>query len=623
MIRRVLRPYLVVRFTHQERVALKAAILRLFNQPPLLLITIIATTLLAAIFEGGTIGLLGFAVSVLVEGGIEESPVVFGKLQSALKGVLVGRTPSGIFLLFVGIAIVAQVLKSICLFVSQALQVVISTNLRRDLQAEVTARIMNLSYPAVMKYPSGRITGYVEEASSVREIVDLVLNLLRATSMTLAYLALMMITSASLTFVSLFVIILLWVALGKLISVVKTLSAEATAAKVFTWRWTIEFFSIPRLLRIFGSNTDAANLINSFRNDVLYPERKSALLVSAVKPMIEIFATVGAGVFLVVGFLIAGDGAREAIPSLFVFVIVLYRLKPQIQAFNDVRIKIAKIIPRLDLIFGFLTETNDNLERTSGCAITKIRRGIEFKDITFSYPDAEGPALSNISFVVKKGEMIALVGPSGGGKSTIANLLLGLYQGDSGQVLIDGKDIATYSLEKWRRLVGYVDQDVTLLNTTIEENIKFGRQSATFEEVRRATDLAHATEFVDKTAKGFQTILGDRAYMLSGGQRQRLSLARALVRDPELLILDEATSALDSMSEEIIHEAILRMQKERTVVVIAHRLSTIEEADLIIYLENGKIVEQGTKDALLNKGGAFAKMWSLQRGESYTFTHLP
>jgi len=288
-----------------------------------------------------------------------------------------------------------------------------------------------------------------------------------------------------------------------------------------------------------------------------------------------------------------------------------------------VRIKIAKIIPRLDLVFGFLTETNDNLERTSGCAITKIRRGIEFKDITFSYPDAEGPALSNISFVIKKGEMIALVGPSGGGKSTIANLLLGLYQGDSGQVLIDGKDIATYSLEKWRRLVGYVDQDVMLLNTTIEENIKFGRQSATLEEVRRATDLAYATEFVDKTAKGFQTIAGDRAYTFSGGQRQRLSLARALVRDPELLILDEATSALDSMSEEIIHKAILRMQKERTVVVIAHRLSTIDEADLIIYLENGKIVEQGTKDALLNKGGAFAKMWSLQRGESYTFTHLP
>jgi len=423
----------------------------------------------------------------------------------------------------------------------------------------------------------------------------------------------MFITSPSLTLVSLFVIVLLWVALGKLIRVVKELSAKSTAAKVFTWRWTVEFFGIPRLLRIFGSSADAAELINRFRDDVLFPERKSALLVSAVKPMIEVFATVGAGVFLVTGFLIAGDGAKAAIPGLFVFVVVLYRLKPQIQAFNDVRIKLAKIVPRLELIFGFLTQTRDELERTSGCNISELTQGLEFRGVTFSYPETESPALSDVSFEVHKGEMVALVGPSGSGKSTIANLLLGLYPIEHGQILIDGDDIECYSLSSWRALVGYVDQDVMLLNTTIEENIKFGRQAATIDEIRRATDLADATAFIESTQSGFQTPLGDRAHRLSGGQQQRLSLARALVRDPEVLILDEATSALDSLSESIIHNAILKMHRERTVIVIAHRLSTIAEADRIIYLQSGRIAEQGSLDTLLELDGAFAQMWRLQR----------
>jgi ABC-type multidrug transport system fused ATPase/permease subunit len=209
---------------------------------------------------------------------------------------------------------------------------------------------------------------------------------------------------------------------------------------------------------------------------------------------------------------------------------------------------------------------------------------------------------------------VAIVGASGAGKSTVVDLILQLYLPSSGKIMVDGVDLAGLDIKDWRRSIGVVDQDVFLLNASIEENISFGRRDKNFDSIRSAAKVAHADEFVKNLRDGYHTIVGDRGHKLSGGEQQRLALARAVLREPDILILDEATSALDTVSERLIQRAIEDMHKKATIVVIAHRLATVVNADKIIVLDNGRVVEFGTKDELLIKDDHFAKLWKMQTG---------
>jgi ABC-type multidrug transport system fused ATPase/permease subunit len=205
-----------------------------------------------------------------------------------------------------------------------------------------------------------------------------------------------------------------------------------------------------------------------------------------------------------------------------------------------------------------------------------------------------------------------LVGESGSGKSTIVNLLLALYQPSLGEILVDGSNLGEVDSLTWRKRIGVVDQEVYLLNTSIKENIIFGRQNISDLDIYRATNTALAHEFIENLENGYQTVVGDRGHKLSGGQQQRIALARALVSNPDILVLDEATSSLDSISERYIQKAIENMHESRTIIVIAHRLSTVSAADKILVLDSGNIVESGTKNELIREGGVFSKLWATQ-----------
>jgi subfamily B ATP-binding cassette protein MsbA len=241
-----------------------------------------------------------------------------------------------------------------------------------------------------------------------------------------------------------------------------------------------------------------------------------------------------------------------------------------------------------------------------------FRQAIRFNRVTFCYNPAEKPALQDLSIRIPAGKTTALVGPSGAGKTTLINLILRLYEVTTGEIYVDDHPLWTLDLTSWRSRIALVSQDVYMFNTTVRENIAYGCPGVTADEVVAAAQQADAHAFISQLPRGYDTKVGDRGVRLSGGQRQRITLARAIVRNPELLILDEATNALDSISEHLIQQALDTLSRDRTVVVIAHRLSTIERADHIIVLEEGRVREEGDLPHLLKLDGLFARLHHLQ-----------
>jgi ATP-binding cassette subfamily B protein/subfamily B ATP-binding cassette protein MsbA len=264
----------------------------------------------------------------------------------------------------------------------------------------------------------------------------------------------------------------------------------------------------------------------------------------------------------------------------------------------------------LDRVLDLLAEPREmpNSPHSIKAERTRIRGDIAFEDVTFTYPGGDAPAVSDINLNVRAGQTIALVGPSGAGKTTLSNLVARFYDPSSGCVTLDGRDLRDYDVESFRSLLGIVEQDVFLFDGTIAQNIAYGRRDATPQEIRAAAEAAHAAEFIDRLTHGLDTVIGERGVRLSGGQRQRLAIARAILADPKLLILDEATSNLDTESERLIQQSLAGLMQGRTSFVIAHRLSTIARADLIVVMEGGRIIQTGTHGELMESGGRYRTM---------------
>ena len=255
-------------------------------------------------------------------------------------------------------------------------------------------------------------------------------------------------------------------------------------------------------------------------------------------------------------------------------------------------------------------------EKDTGTKVLKDAKGdVAFENVTFRYQGKENPALKNVSFTIPSGKTVALVGRSGSGKSTIANLITRFYEIESGHITIDGNDIRDYTLASLRSQVALVSQNVHLFNDTVANNIAYATEGKyTREQIEKAAEMAYAMDFINKMEKGLDTEIGENGVLLSGGQRQRIAIARALLRDAPILILDEATSALDTESERAIQAALDELQKNRTCLVIAHRLSTIEKADEILVVQDGEVQERGTHDELVKQPGIYAQLYNMQFG---------
>ncbi len=327
-------------------------------------------------------------------------------------------------------------------------------------------------------------------------------------------------------------------------------------------------------------------------------------------PMSEFLGITAVAVVLVFGGSLVTKGSMSA-AGFIAFIAAFSQITRPVRAFIDQFANINQGVAAGERIFEVIDAQSQIVDSPNAIEFKGIKNQIEFRDIHFSY-DQSREILHNISFTIKKGETIALVGASGGGKSTLSELMPRFYDPTKGQIFIDGVPLTAFKQESLRGYMSLVSQDTVLFNDTIESNIALGKQGATHEEIVEAAKIANAHDFIVQTADGYQTNIGDRGAKLSGGQRQRLSIARAVLKNPEFLILDEATSALDTESEQLVQQALTRMLQGRTSVVIAHRLSTIQHADKIIVVNEGGIAEQGTHDELISRGGIYAKLIEMQ-----------
>ncbi len=335
------------------------------------------------------------------------------------------------------------------------------------------------------------------------------------------------------------------------------------------------------------------------------PERVMQLLPAAMLIMVAIFFR----------HFSKGPDADQAfsakIALVGVYAYAFYRLIPFLTSFGRLRMQIMGALPEVELLYDDLHEDTNRI-KDGNTKIDGFRKELAFRDVSFNYKGKK-EILNGVSFNIEKGKTTAIVGASGSGKTTLINLIVRLFVPDEGRITLDGTDLRDIKYASLIKLIGMVSQDTFIFNATIKENIIFGLKAVTHERLVNACKLANAHDFISNFPEGYETVVGDKGLKLSGGQRQRIAIARAIIRDPEILILDEATSSLDYHSEAIVQEAINEVSKNRTVIVVAHRLSTVIDADKIIVMDKGRIVEEGTHAALIKKEGVYRALYERQQ----------
>jgi ATP-binding cassette, subfamily B, bacterial MsbA len=573
---------------------------------------LILVSLFAAVFEGSTMAALGLAVSILVDGAplfLDSMPTV---ISETVAVNLLNRETESIFLILVIFAVLAQLLKSGLLFLSEWMQLKISYGMRLFVQKRVTNQVLNLEFATVAGISTGELVKSIDQSALIRDICVQLGNLVRATLMAFAYVSVMIVLSVSITMFAAITVLVLWKAVTVAIKRIRKYATDATDAEFEIGRWTVDFLGAIRLIRIFNREEFVEGKINAAWERMTIPELRTDSINIAIPKVLEAITVAGAGIFLAATFIYTAEGKAEAVSALFVYVLIFFRLRPVIKTFNDFRVKIARITPRVERVGDLLClpRASRNIDSTERENL--FRETIEFAGVSFSYPGSKDEIFKNLKCEISRGQMVAIVGPSGSGKTTFIDLILGLQVPTKGEVLIDGQKLNELDAAKWRKQIGVIDQAALLLNMTIEENIAMGRKEVTGPLVKEAAKAAHAEEFIKSFKDEYQTMVGGRGYGLSGGQQQRIALARALAAKPDILVLDEATSALDGRSEKMIQMSIEEMAGTKTIIIISHRISTILGADIVFVLDEGRIIEAGAPADLLAGNGRFKEMGLLQ-----------
>ena len=518
-------------------------------------------------------------------------------------------------LLFMGLFLAFMtMLKTSCYFGSSAIMIPLRTGVVRDIRIMVYSKVMHLPLGFFSQERKGdiiaRMSGDVGEIeNSITSSLDL---LLKNPILILLYFSTLIITSWQLT---LFTVVVLpgmgWL-MGKVGKKLKRQSLEAQGKWSDTMSQLEETLGGLRIIKAFIAEDKMVDRFTKCSNELRDATNRVAIRQALAHPMSEFLGTILiVSVLWFGGALILGHNSSLTAPTFIFYMVILYSVINPLKDFAKAGYNIPKGLASMERVDKILKAENNIKEIPNPKPLTGMNDRIEFKDISFSY-DGKREVLKHVNLTVPKGKTVALVGQSGSGKSTLVDLLPRYHDVQGGDITIDGTSIKDVRIADLRSLIGNVNQEAILFNDTFFNNIAFGVENATMEQVIEAAKIANAHDFIMEKPEGYNTNIGDRGGKLSGGQRQRVSIARAILKNPPILILDEATSALDTESERLVQEALERLMKTRTTIAIAHRLSTIKNADEICVLYEGEIVERGRHEELLELDGYYKRLNDMQ-----------
>ena len=504
--------------------------------------------------------------------------------------------------------------KNIFLYIKNYLLRIVELSLVRDIRNKLYAHIQSLSLGYFNKQKTGNITSIViNDVEHLQIALGATFQKLFVEPINvITFVSLLFIISWKLALIALIIIPLAGIAVIGIGKSIRRKSRRTQKKVADIMQILSETLSSIRIVKAFANENYEVNKFSKESKNYFKLLLRRGRLDLLAGPITESFG-------VVIGVILLWYGGTEVLmqrglnPEDFIrFILILFSILGPIKQMGNVNLRIQTGYASAERIFSLLDTPKDIIEHSNPVQMKSFNKHIEFKNLSFEYEESEGLVLNNINFKINKGEVVAIVGPSGAGKSTIADLIPRFYDPKDGEILIDQENIKKLSLASLRKNMGIVTQDVILFNDTIKNNIAYAQPKATMESIINACKAANALEFIEEIPEGFDAIIGERGVKLSGGQKQRIAIARALLKNPPILILDEATSSLDTESEKKVQTAIEALLKDRTALIIAHRLSTVQNANKIITIEKGKISEIGTHDELYTNDGLYRKLYDIQ-----------